>query len=231
MNYKQNYENYIKYVKTLNREKGDGIYYELHHIIPESLNGTNNNDNLVLLTAREHFLAHYLLCKIYFGKQRKKMLFAFLMLNKNPNGETYINSKLYERYRLEALKNWGQIRKGTHHSQETKEKMSKAKLGKYPSKETRDKMSDAKKKNPVNFWLGKHRDEETRDKISKKKKGIPVGVGKKLSKEHRESISKVTKNRKWWNDGKGNTKFCEISPGENWLKGRGETMKKSINHL
>lgn len=64
MNYKQNYLYYINYVKTLNRTKGEGIYYEEHHIIPKSLGGSDSKSNLVLLTAREHFLAHYLLCKI-----------------------------------------------------------------------------------------------------------------------------------------------------------------------
>ena len=63
MNYKKNYYDYIDYVKTLNRYKGDGKYYEKHHIKPRSLGGNDSEDNLVLLTAREHYLAHYLLWK------------------------------------------------------------------------------------------------------------------------------------------------------------------------
>ena len=35
MNYEKNYYDYIKYAKTLNRCKGDGNYYERHHIIPK----------------------------------------------------------------------------------------------------------------------------------------------------------------------------------------------------
>ena len=38
-------------------------YYEKHHIIPRCLNGSNDKDNLVLLTAREHYLCHWLLWK------------------------------------------------------------------------------------------------------------------------------------------------------------------------
>ena len=34
MDYKKNYYDYMNYVKTLNRNKNDGNYYEKHHIIP-----------------------------------------------------------------------------------------------------------------------------------------------------------------------------------------------------
>lgn len=39
-------------------------YCEKHHIIPKSLGGSNNKDNIVVLTAREHFIAHLLLTKM-----------------------------------------------------------------------------------------------------------------------------------------------------------------------
>lgn len=44
---------------------GSSNYYENHHIIPRSLNGSNSSENLVLLTAREHFICHWLLVKIF----------------------------------------------------------------------------------------------------------------------------------------------------------------------
>lgn len=40
-------------------------YTEVHHIVPRSLGGTDTADNLVRLTPREHFLAHWLLFKIH----------------------------------------------------------------------------------------------------------------------------------------------------------------------
>lgn len=40
------------------------VYTELHHIIPKCLGGSDDNSNLVNLTAREHFIAHKLLCKM-----------------------------------------------------------------------------------------------------------------------------------------------------------------------
>ena len=40
-------------------------YCETHHIIPKSEGGSNDKSNLVNLTAREHYIAHLLLWKIY----------------------------------------------------------------------------------------------------------------------------------------------------------------------
>ncbi len=40
-------------------------YYERHHIVPKSMGGSDDPDNLVFLTAREHFIAHWLLYKIH----------------------------------------------------------------------------------------------------------------------------------------------------------------------
>ena len=47
-------------------------YYESHHIIPKSIGGSDINSNLVLLTYREHIIAHYLLIKIVEGIANKK---------------------------------------------------------------------------------------------------------------------------------------------------------------
>lgn len=40
-------------------------YGERHHIVPRSEGGADESDNLVWLTPREHFLAHWLLYRIY----------------------------------------------------------------------------------------------------------------------------------------------------------------------
>jgi|LauGreDrversion4_2_1035121.scaffolds.fasta_scaffold00103_3 hypothetical protein len=40
-------------------------YVEMHHIVPRSEGGTDAPDNLVALTPREHFLAHWMLYRIY----------------------------------------------------------------------------------------------------------------------------------------------------------------------
>lgn len=55
------------YDKLINRAKNRTFtgYTEQHHIIPKSMSGNNNPENLVRLTAREHFIAHLLLLKMY----------------------------------------------------------------------------------------------------------------------------------------------------------------------
>ena len=55
------YKELIDYAKNEIRAKGRGEYYELHHIVPIFLGGTNDKSNLILLTLYEHVLAHYLL--------------------------------------------------------------------------------------------------------------------------------------------------------------------------
>jgi len=75
MNYQKIYDNLIERGKTrgLNKKKLD-YYTEQHHILPKCMNGDNNKDNLVLLTAEEHFVAHQLLVKIY--PNNENLIFA-----------------------------------------------------------------------------------------------------------------------------------------------------------
>ncbi|BEH83430.1 hypothetical protein [Klebsiella phage phiKp_4] len=42
---------------------------EVHHIVPKSMGGDNSEGNLVALSPREHFIAHYLLAKIHNNKE------------------------------------------------------------------------------------------------------------------------------------------------------------------
>lgn len=55
------YKELIDYAKNEDRAKGGKEYYELHHILPRSMGGSDKKENLVLLTVGEHTYAHYLL--------------------------------------------------------------------------------------------------------------------------------------------------------------------------
>lgn len=73
--YKKKYKSIIDKAKSENRKKGDGVYYENHHIVPDfmfknrkrsgpkgHLDGDPNApSNIVLLTFQEHLMAHYYL--------------------------------------------------------------------------------------------------------------------------------------------------------------------------
>jgi hypothetical protein len=75
--------------EVFSRSKEDGIYYEKHHIIPKSLGGSNKKPNLVLLTAREHFLCHWLLtkmCKYKEDEIKMKTAMQYMMENQKRLG-------------------------------------------------------------------------------------------------------------------------------------------------
>lgn len=81
-------------------------YTEKHHIIPKSLGGTNDSENLVLLTGREHYVAHWLLTKFTGNTTKQKMVFAFWLMaltnkdnNKNLSREK-ITSRQFQRARV-----------------------------------------------------------------------------------------------------------------------------------
>ena len=61
MNYKKVYDSIIE-TRLLHEYEG---YTERHHIIPKSAGGSDDKDNLVRLSAREHFVCHLLLTKMY----------------------------------------------------------------------------------------------------------------------------------------------------------------------
>ena len=76
--------------KTMTRIKTGNGLLECHHIIPKSFGGSEDKDNLVLLTPKEHFLAHKLLVKISFGRDKSKMCLALLMMCRNNQNQKRI---------------------------------------------------------------------------------------------------------------------------------------------
>ena len=54
-----NYEEFIDY----NKNKEQGPYTHIHHVIPKSIGGTDDPENLIELSWLTHWYAHYLLTK------------------------------------------------------------------------------------------------------------------------------------------------------------------------
>lgn len=92
MNYKKIYFSIIE--KAKNRTLNE--YSEKHHVIPKSLGGKNTKDNLVYLTAREHFICHWLLWKFSEGIDKIKMGHAFGMMRYHDSTNRYYSSIGYE---------------------------------------------------------------------------------------------------------------------------------------
>ena len=98
MNHQKIYESIIQNAKFLNRKKvrkydSKYIYYENHHILPKCLDGSNDKENLVLLTAREHYLCHKLLTYIY--SKNWKIMLSFHRMTFDKKGRHNISSRDY----------------------------------------------------------------------------------------------------------------------------------------
>jgi hypothetical protein len=122
--------NYIKiYNNLIERAKNRNIigYCEKHHILPKCLGGLNLN-NIVKLTAREHFIAHMLLCRIYLNN--KKLLYSLWRLINSKGKQGYkINSRTYEKIKIDLSIQRSIDQKGKIHSEETKLKISLSQKG------------------------------------------------------------------------------------------------------
>lgn len=95
MDYKAHYDRLIETRRDLNREKGEQ-YYEQHHIIPRSEGGTDDESNLILLTAKEHYVAHLLLWKA--EPENKSRMYAIWWMG---NRTSRFSSRMYESVRQE----------------------------------------------------------------------------------------------------------------------------------
>ena len=111
MDYQLHYEKLIE--KARNR-KLDG-YFERHHIIPKSLGGSDDNSNLVKLTAREHFVAHLLLSKIY--PDCHKMIRAIQMMCVSSDNQERVNNRMYKWLKEKFSKMMSEHQKGENNSQ------------------------------------------------------------------------------------------------------------------
>jgi hypothetical protein len=95
MNYTKIYNSLVERAK--NRKLT--TYKEKHHIIPKCMGGSNKKENLVELTAREHYIAHLLLVKIYPNNSKLKYAMWAMINGWQSNSiirDYKISSRMYE---------------------------------------------------------------------------------------------------------------------------------------
>jgi 5-methylcytosine-specific restriction endonuclease McrA len=149
-------------------------YTETHHIQPRSLGGSDTIDNLVELTAREHFICHWLLTKITTGEDKAKMIYALNGMKRSnkfaQRYETKITARVYESLKKEfsavhsaTMKGRKPWNVGIPITEEQREKNRKSATGKKRSAEAIAKT--------VAKQTGQKRSQETKDKISSALKG------------------------------------------------------------
>lgn len=145
--YLNRYNKLVNYRKEYPLPKDE--YGEMHHIIPKCIGGSDNQNNLVRLSGREHYIAHYLLAKSYPG--HKGLWYSFNMMRRISNNK----SVLYEAARKYISNNISE-------DKERAKKISSTLKGREFSTEHRNKISDFRKGH-----VGWHHSEETKRKMSK----------------------------------------------------------------
>jgi 5-methylcytosine-specific restriction endonuclease McrA len=169
---------YNKIIKRAKNRINDG-YIEKHHIIPKSMGGSNNISNIVELTPREHFLAHWLLYRIY--PQNKSMIYAFWMMS---NRFKNLSSSAYEESKIAFSKATSKRMSGENHPM----------FNKNHSQETIDKISYSRKEQG-NYWNGKTHTPESKSKMSVSAKNRNMSEEAKAARNQKlsESASGVKK--------------------------------------
>jgi hypothetical protein len=175
MNYQKIYNQIIERAKNRQLEG----YKEKHHIVPKCLGGSNDKENLVELTAREHFLCHMLLCEIYPNETKLTQALWLMTIGKNKHNTLYsysFSSRIYEKIKLEFIKTI----KGKKIPLKVKEKIKKTKsvmdMSIFYTEEVKKKMSENKKGKAIHT-------NESKQKISESKKGKKRNIiwGDKIS--------------------------------------------------
>lgn len=134
-------------------------YLEKHHIIPKCLGGDNSKSNIIKLTAKEHYLVHRLLIRLYPEEYKLAYaLFAMTLKNSKTKGRLVFSSRAYEEAKLMM-------------SIATKERLkhNNVWLGRKHSKSSIIKMKQRRGENHHNF--GKNLSESTKSKISNSLRG------------------------------------------------------------
>jgi len=187
MNYLHQYNLLIKSAQ-LNPVSG---YTDNHHIIPRSLGGADDISNLVLLSAKQHFVAHHLLYKIH--RNREMTNAFFLMCNVKRDGKKFkITVKQYQILREEKRQCQKDIMTG---------QPSRAK-GKKWSDESKAKLSASmtghgRSNGGSAGFKGWHHTEENKQAISERRKGIGTHFKphseetKKMMSENRKGKTKI----------------------------------------
>ena len=172
--------------RGLSKSKLD-FYTEKHHILPKSLGGTNDKDNLVLLTFREHIIAHLLLARIHYKNPGLRHV-VYLMYNSKSNKSDGIklSTKPLEEIRTGSAEYLSSKFKGRKPNQEWIIKAKQTKKLRYG-----DSVSDLARAAQAAGRVGMVFTEERKRKMSESMKGHVVTTEetrKKLSVSHSRKV-------------------------------------------
>jgi hypothetical protein len=125
-----------KYYQIVDRARQrslpDHVKFEVHHVIPRSLGGSNDQDNLVKLTLKEHWICHRLLVKFLDDPKALRKMYNALFMMAVKDYRT-VNCRIYEQIK-ESIVPWNKglkdVTTNLPLSSESKEKLRKLWKGK-----------------------------------------------------------------------------------------------------
>lgn len=105
---------YFQLVESAKQNPSTADYNEIHHILPKSLGGSDDESNLVKFSLRQHYIAHLLLVKMVSSvASQAKMIYALNMMGKTRvDSELKFNSHLYDKLKT---KYWSRGKSQWHH--------------------------------------------------------------------------------------------------------------------
>lgn len=128
---------YLRLIQFRAEASPDG-YIEKHHVVPLSLGGKDDPENVVKLTAREHFVCHRMLARCTLGEAKRKMNYAIsFFATRCGKHKRFLSSRQLEVTRTAA----SAARKGVAPSEKCRTAVSKAKKNVPLSATQRAKMS------------------------------------------------------------------------------------------
>lgn len=175
------YDEFINNIlQTRGRFSCGTSYHERHHIIPKCCGGSNNEENLIDLYAKEHFIAHKLLALENPENINLIRAYNIMAFTKNDSEERYeLTPEEYE----EVKQTYSKALKEFY-----KDKTNHPCYGKHISEERKQLISNINKGNK--YCLGRVLSEETKRKIG--------DANRNPSSEKRKKMSDAQKALKRW---------------------------------
>lgn len=138
MDYQKHYNRLIETRRNLGRQN---IYTERHHIIPVCMGGDNSKENIIDLTAREHFLAHWLLWRIHKNDKLANAFYAMTRKSANQERSISYSSIGYAEAKEACASATSRRFRGVPKSEEQRRRMSESAKGKSKSEEHKNNLS------------------------------------------------------------------------------------------
>jgi hypothetical protein len=201
----------------------------LHHKIPRSRGGTDDEWNLVEWDDYTHAYEHALDFVLFYQAPR----FDFRQSGWNLLPEELRKAVLEETSRRFSEKNLSWVKKGEHPMQQERNRQNQSERTRelWESEEWRENNKDAiarraetlAQQNAIRLANGTHNfaGEEAKKRASEQQlKKVEEGTHPWKTKEHSETVSKRFKGAKHWVNEEGEVRFSREKPEGNWINGR-----------